>query len=150
MAHFAFFQKNEAEEIRMQLEKEKHPERIHAISGSDIDSEAIRLANLHINQAHLEGRIPLSVKPLQTVNLSEKGGVFLCNPPYGERLSDRESCHILYHDLRLLHDRHPTWVLCAISSDPGFEKAFGRRADKKRRLYNGRLECQFFTYLPNQ
>ena len=43
--------------------------------------------------------------------------------------------------------RHPGWSLCAITSDPTFEWSFGRRADKKRRLYNGRLECEFMTFL---
>ena len=52
----------------------------------------------------------------------------------------------LYRELRALKDRHPSWSLCAITSDPGFEKSFGLRADKKRRLYNGRLECTYYIY----
>lgn len=70
----------------------------------------------------------------------------MCNPPYGERLSDRKSCQKLYGELRKLKERHPGWCLCAISSDPMFERAYGKRADKKRRLYNGRLECEFLIY----
>ena len=42
--------------------------------------------------------------------------------------------------------RHPGWKLAAITADPAFERSFGRRADKKRRLYNGRLECEFYIY----
>ena len=113
-----------------------------------MDPSAIELARRHLRQADLEGRISFETLPLQEVNLEQEHGVFLCNPPYGERLSDAESCRKLYHDLRLLQDRHPTWTLCAIASDPGFERAYGRRADKKRRLYNGRLECQLYTFLP--
>ena len=73
-------------------------------------------------------------------------GVFLCNPPYGERLIDRRTCERLYGEMRLLQQRHPGWSLCAITSDPAFERAFGRRADQKRRMYNGRLECEFMTF----
>ena len=83
----------------------------------------------------------------ETLTLEGPAGVFLLNPPYGERLSDREGARALYRELGLLIRRHPGWRLCALSADPGFERAFGRRADKKRRLYNGRLECDFFLYL---
>ena len=83
---------------------------------------------------------------LKTLTLDGSAGVFLLNPPYGERLSDREGARALYRELGAMLKRHPGWKLCAISADPGFERAFGRRADKKRRLYNGRLECDFFIY----
>jgi len=61
-------------------------------------------------------------------------------------MSDRESCRKLYRDLHNLLDRHPGWSLCAITSDPAFERSFGKRASAKRRLYNGRLECTFYIY----
>ena len=83
---------------------------------------------------------------LRSLTLDGPAGVFLLNPPYGERLSDREGARALYRELGAMLRRHPGWKLCAISADPGFERAFGRRADKKRRLYNGRLECDFFIY----
>ena len=82
----------------------------------------------------------------QQLQLEGEPGVFLCNPPYGERLSDRKSCQKLYGEMHKLLRRHPGWSLCAITSDPMFERAFGKRADKKRRLYNGRLECEFLIY----
>ena len=144
------FPGDQAKAIREKTASESDPDRIGRIAGSDLDSSAIELAARHLRQAGLDGRIPLSTQALQTVQLSEKNGVFLCNPPYGERLSDTEQCRILYRDLRLLQERHPTWFLCAISSDPGFEKAYGRRADRKRRLYNGRLECQFYFFSPRK
>lgn len=68
-------------------------------------------------------------------------------PPYGERLEDRKTCEGIYRELGRMMRRHPGWSLCAITSDPTFERSFGRRADKKRRLYNGRLECEFMTFL---
>ena len=84
--------------------------------------------------------------PLQDLSVSAEGGVFICNPPYGERLGDQKECRELYRDLHMLKKRHPTWRLCAISSDPAFERSFGKKADIKRRLYNGRLECVFYIY----
>lgn len=73
-------------------------------------------------------------------------GTFLLNPPYGERLSDRKACEALYRDLGLLSRRYPGFHLACITSHPGFERCYGRRADKKRRFYNGRLECEFMTF----
>ena len=143
---FGFFPTAEAEALRRQAETDYEPDRVQGISGSDIDPAALELASRHVRQAGLEGRIALSRRPLQELQLPDPEGVFLCNPPYGERLSDRKSCEKLYGDLRRLKERHPGWALCAISSDPAFERSYGRRADKKRRLYNGRLECEFFIY----
>ena len=123
------------------------PDRIKDISGSDINPEALELAHRHIRQAGLdENMISLSQISLQDLSVEKENGYFICNPPYGERLSDQKQCRALYHDLFLLKKRHPTWKLCAISSDPAFERSFGRRADRKRRLYNGRLECVYYIY----
>ena len=148
MENFSFFQKTEADSVKKQILSECKPDLIHDISGSDIDPGAVELALRHEKQAGLSGRVSFYVLPLEKVSLAERNGVFLCNPPYGERIGDKKQCRRLYRELSLLQERHQTWSLCAISSDPEFEKAFGRRADKKRRLYNGRLECQFYTFLP--
>ena len=147
MESFSFFPEPEAAVLKKDLESACLPDRISGIAGSDIDPEAIDLAGRHLRQAGLAHRIPLAVQPFQSLSLPQENGVFLCNPPYGERLGDQSSCRDLYRDLGLMHQRHPTWTLCAISSDPGFEHAFGRRAEKRRRLYNGRLECQFYTFM---
>lgn len=147
MEEYPFFSREEAAHIRERTRNEFEIDRIRDISGSDIDREALSLASRHIKQAGLEGRIILEQTDLRSLSVPKEHGVFLCNPPYGERLSDQKSCHDLYRELRLLRDRHPGWSLCAISSDPAFERAYGKRADKRRRLYNGRLECTFYSYL---
>ncbi len=148
MEHFSFFNEKEGKEIRRRILSESCPDRISGIGGSDIDPAALELALRHTVQAGIQGKINLKALPLREVMLQETNGVFLCNPPYGERLSDRNGARSLYRDLGMLQKRHPTWSLCAISSDPGFEKAFGRKAGKRRRLYNGRLECQFLIFPP--
>ena len=147
MEGFSFCQGLDFQGIREEFAAEEAQEIPGVISGSDIDPEALKLAGRHLHQAGLEGQISLSCQPLETLTIpSDMPGVFLCNPPYGERLQDQASCRKLYRELRLLRERHPGWALCAISSDPAFERAYGQRATKKRRLYNGRLECNFFIY----
>ena len=148
MSGFCFCDAKKTEALRHQTRNDFEPGRIRSIGGSDIDPAATELARRHIRQAGLEGRLLPETKPLQEVQLEEENGIFLCNPPYGERLGDRDSCHALYRDLHALQKRHPGWTLCAISSDPFFERAYGCKADKKRRFYNGTLECTFYTFLP--
>ena len=80
----------------------------------------------------------------------DRYGVCLSNPPYGERLSDRKACETLYRELGRLMAANPGWSLSAISSHPQFERCLGRRADKKRRFYNGRLECEFMTFFAKE
>ena len=143
---YPFFPRQAAAAMRAQVQADYDPERIGLITGSDSDPNALELARRHIHQAALDGRISVHCQRLEELQLEGEPGVFLCNPPYGERLSDRKSCEKLYGEMRRLKARHPGWSLCAISSDPTFERAYGKRADKKRRLYNGRLECEFLIY----
>ena len=133
-------------EIRRQVYEECTPDIPFSVRGSDIDPDAIELSHRHIRQAKLNNRVYTEILPLQQVNLAEPSGVFICNPPYGERLSDQKSCRALYRDLRALKNRHPGWSMCVITSDPAFEKVFGLRASRKRRLYNGRLECTYYIF----
>ena len=143
---FAWMPADEMKRLRGEAKQSYQADEAFDIGGSDIDPEAIELCHKHIEQAGFPYRIPADVDDLRNVTLPQENGVFLCNPPYGERLGDQESCRALYRELGALLRRHPTWKLCAISSDAGFERAFGRRATRKRRLYNGRLECEFYTF----
>ena len=122
------------------------PSRVEGLSGADIDPQAVELARRHLAQAGLSGRVTFDVADARACRRPEPTGAFLCNPPYGERLSDRKGCEPLYAEMGQLLRRHPGWTLSAITSHPGFERCFGRRADKKRRFYNGRLECEFMTF----
>ena len=132
--------------IRKEAQDAFDPSRMGEIAGSDIDENALSLCKKHIVQAGLSNKILVHQEDLRTVQLSQPQGVFLVNPPYGERLGDRKSCEKLYKELGLLLKRHPGWAMGVIASQPDFERHFGRRATKKRRLYNGRLECEFMIF----
>ena len=118
------------------------------VAGSDINPEAIELAQRHLKQAGLAGRIRLAVKDMRDVMPGEdasadEAGVFIANPPYGERLDNMRSAHAVARQLGALQKRFPGWTLCAFSADMGFEKEYGRRATRRRRYYNGRIECEY-------
>ena len=148
MESLYMFRNLRKEHIRKEAEFSAKKENTEIIRGSDISPEAVNLASRHIRQSRTEQQVHVEVKSLQEVTIPEQNGVFICNPPYGERLSDQKTCRKLYGDLAEMWKRHPSWSICTISSDPAFEKCFGRRADKKRRLYNGRLECTYYIYRP--
>ena len=132
--------------IREEAQAAFDPGLVEGISGSDIDPQAVELANRHLKQAGLAGRVSFTVGDARECHVDAERGAFLCNPPYGERLSDRKECETLYREMGMLLRRHPGFTLSAITSHPGFERCFGRRADRKRRFYNGRLECEFMTF----
>ena len=68
------------------------------------------------------------------------------NPPYGERLGSAAEAETLYRDLGRVYARIPTWSLFALTAHPQFERAFGARATKNRKLYNGSLRCWLYQY----
>ena len=116
------------------------------VSGSDISPEAIELAHRHVKQAGLAGRIALAVKDMRDVTLSGDPGVIIANPPYGERLDNLRAAHAVARQLGALQRRCPGWKLCAFSADAGFEREYGRRAARRRRYYNGRIECEYHIF----
>lgn len=132
--------------VREDAKKRFEIARVQGISGNDIDPEALVLCNRHIAQAGLSGKIRVWQSDLKDVTLNDKDVTFLCNPPYGERMSDRKACERLYRDLRLLRARHEGARLCVLTAHPGFERCYGGRAQTRRRLYNGRLECEYMVF----
>ena len=140
------FPAGERDRLREKARSLYDPGLIEGITGSDIDPGALELCRKHIAKAGMEGRIHVFVKDLRQLKLQEKDGVFLANPPYGERLGDRKSAESLYGQMNSLLNRHEGWRMGVLSSHPGFERHFGRRSQKKRRLYNGRLECELLIY----
>ena len=74
-------------------------------------------------------------------------GVIITNPPYGERLLKEAELKELYKDFRKVYDSLDEWCAYVITSYKGFEKCFGKKADKTRKLYNSELECNLYQYL---
>lgn len=117
------------------------------IIGSDVDPRAIRLAKHHATEAGVTADVQFRQQDVLEIKPSRHYGVIVCNPPYGERLGDRESAEAIYDDLADACAPLETWSIYVITSHPGFERCFRRRADRRRKLYNGRLECHFYQYL---
>ena len=126
------------------MDKEFHGK--YDIWGGDIDPRAIEIARSNAMKAGVEDCIRFEVADAGKFHRDSEYGQLVTNPPYGERLGDKREAEALYREMGLLLKRHPGWKLCAITSDFAFERCFGRRATHKRRLYNGRLECEFYIF----
>lgn len=117
------------------------------IYASDIDRKAILSARENALAAGVDEYIQFFAKPLHNASLPHGDyGVVLCNPPYGERLSDASHIQKLHKDLKSLMLSNPTWSFYTVTSAEHFEKDYGKKADKKRKLFNGNLQVCFYQY----
>ncbi len=114
--------------------------------GTDIDEEVLSLARYHRKLAGLDEQIHLQRLPLSELRNSHKYGCIVCNPPYGERLGEQREVERLYKEMRRVFEVLDTWSVYVITAFDGFEQSYGKRADRKRKLYNGRIECQYYQY----
>ncbi|OBZ14820.1 N-6 DNA methylase [Bacillus sp. FJAT-27264] len=115
--------------------------------GSDIDPEAIEIAEAAAKSAGLSGEITFTVQAAAKVRPHGEYGCIITNPPYGERISSDKEVEKLTRQFGEMMVYLPTWSFFAISPYKEFEQYYGRKADKRRKLYNGRIECQYYQYL---
>ncbi len=117
------------------------------IIGTDIDDQVLSLARYHARQAGVEKHIHFQQLPVADVRSHFKYGWVICNPPYGERLGEQQQLENLYRQMAAtFFSRLDTWSFYVLTSLPNLEQIFGRKSDKNRKLYNGRLECHFYQF----
>ena len=117
------------------------------IFASDIDPKAVAMARANARRAGVEELIDFSVADAREFARPTEGGVICANPPYGERLMEKQEAGELYRAFGRAVRALPEWKAYILSSHDGFENCWGKRADKRRRLYNGMIPCQLFMYL---
>lgn len=117
------------------------------ISGFDINKDAISLALRHARNAGVDSKIHLQVADMRTLSSRFSHGVIVTNPPYGERLLGENELQTLYRDFGKVYRSLDDWSAYVITSYDNFERYFGARADKTRKLYNSELECKLYRYL---
>ncbi|MFZ7102033.1 MAG: THUMP domain-containing class I SAM-dependent RNA methyltransferase [Peptococcaceae bacterium] len=123
----------------------QYDKKLHII-GTDLDEEILKVARRNAAEAGVEEQIHFQKMPLAQWRSSKKYGVIICNPPYGERLSDRREVENLYREMGKVFKEYDTWSYYIITSYKDFEKLFGRKASKRRKLYNGNIETQYYQY----
>lgn len=116
------------------------------IRGTDIDREVLGLARYHARRAGVEGHIHWQRMPVSELSTQKKYGYLICNPPYGQRLEEMRDVERLYREMGKVFKGLDTWSFYVLTAHHGFERLFGRSADKRRKLYNGRIECQYYQF----
>lgn len=117
------------------------------IYGYDIDEEVIKIARENAQIAGVDEYIEFNVKDATTFSSDVEYGFIVTNPPYGERLEDKETVQSLYKELGYKFRNLKNWSYYIITSYDDFEIEFGRQSDKKRKLYNGMLKTYLYQYI---
>lgn len=118
-----------------------------SIAASDISPAAVKAARMNAEEAGVDDCIDFSVMPFAQLKAQRDHGIIICNPPYGERIGEAEALKKIYQEIGAFFAKQPTWSLHLITTEKDFEQlALGRPADRRRKLYNGRLEVCFYQY----
>lgn len=117
------------------------------VFGGDIDAKAVDVSQACARLAGVSHALRFEKADMRKFASKESYGFLLTNPPYGERLGQEEEVQAIYRDLGKVYRSLDNWSCYVITAHPEFEKLFGRKADKRRKLFNGRLPCQYYQYL---
>ncbi|MCM2674432.1 class I SAM-dependent RNA methyltransferase [Shouchella plakortidis] len=116
------------------------------ILGSDIDHRSVELAQNNAKEAGFADLI--TFKQMQVRDFSHKGsyGIIIGNPPYGERIGERDEVEFMYKQMGEALRKLDTWSVYMLTSNENFEELYGKKASKKRKLYNGNLKTDYYQY----
>lgn len=117
-----------------------------SIIGGDVNPQAVEIANFHAKKAGVNKYVKFNIRKAQDFVSRQSYGVAVSNPPYGERLGDLEEVKQTAKDMGKLYKTLDKWNFYFLSPYQDFEKAFGRRADKKRYLFNAGIKCSYYAF----
>ena len=116
------------------------------IQGYDIDGDVVRMARQNAENAGVDHLIHFQERPVSALSHPKKYGFIITNPPYGERLEEKEALPGLYREFGESFRKLDSWSAYMITSYEDAERYFGRKADKNRKIYNGMLKTYFYQF----
>ncbi|MCH8047188.1 MAG: bifunctional 23S rRNA (guanine(2069)-N(7))-methyltransferase RlmK/23S rRNA (guanine(2445)-N(2))-methyltransferase RlmL [Planctomycetes bacterium] len=116
------------------------------IIGTDVDGEVLSLARYHAQQAGVDEQIHFQRRDFADMRGKGDYGCVICNPPYGERMSDAAEVERLYRSMPEVLRGQKTWSHYILTSHENFEQIIGQKADRRRKLYNGNIRCTYFQF----
>ncbi|MFP3321891.1 class I SAM-dependent RNA methyltransferase [Planococcus sp. SIMBA_160] len=134
------------EEVRAEAEEQADYDQPLNILGTDIDHRMIQIAEENVIEAGFAGIVRLQQRQVTDFTTTEENGVVVGNPPYGERIGEIEVIEEMIGDMGQMFSKYPTWSVYMLSSMEGFEKLYGQKATKKRKLYNGFIRTDLFQF----
>jgi putative N6-adenine-specific DNA methylase len=117
-----------------------------SIVASDIDSSMLALAQNNAEKAGAGPFVRFEQKDIADFKPETESGIVLCNPPYGERLSDLQESEKMIRTMGQVFVKKPKWTYHILSPHPQFEKIFGRKAFRNRKVYNGKIKCYLYSF----
>ncbi|WP_077621776.1 THUMP domain-containing class I SAM-dependent RNA methyltransferase [Sediminibacillus massiliensis] len=120
------------------------------ITGSDIDHRMINVAKDNAMEAGLGDLVDWKQMQVRDIYPRKEHGYLVGNPPYGERLGDKAEVEQMYKDLGRAMEDHPSWSVYILTSNENFEKLYGKKASKKRKLFNGFIKTDYYQYFGRQ
>lgn len=116
------------------------------IYASDLDPECVDLSRANAENAGVGKFINVSRSDARKIFIDKPDGTIICNPPYGERMGEIKECERLYREIGKSFNKMDNWAKYILVPNENFEKLFGMKANKKRKLYNGMLKCNVYQY----
>ena len=117
------------------------------IQGYDMDAEIIKAARQNAASAGVDHLIHFQCRPVSALSHPKKYGFLISNPPYGERLEEKEHLPELYREIGVRFQNLDSWSMYLITGYEDAEKYIGRKADKNRKIYNGMLKTYYYQFL---
>jgi putative N6-adenine-specific DNA methylase len=117
------------------------------IQGYDIDGEIIKAARYNASLAEVDQYIHFQQRSISDLSHSKKYGFIITNPPYGERLEEKEALPALYREIGQAYKHLDSWSMYIITSYEEAQKYIGKTADKNRKIYNGMMKTYFYQFM---
>ena len=134
------------DEARIEAEDVANYDQPLDITGSDIDHRMIEIAKTNSFEAGLGDLIDFKQMQVRDFTTKKEYGVIVGNPPYGERLGEKEVVEQMYKEMGQTFAHLDTWSIYIITSHPDFERLYGKPATKKRKLFNGFIRTDYYQY----
>lgn len=117
------------------------------ILASDLNGKVLKTAAQNAAKAGIADNISFQKMPVSEFSSKRKGGCIICNPPYGERIGETREVERIYREMGRIFRGLPDWSCFILTAHPDFQRLFGAKAGKNRKLYNGRILCYYYQYL---
>jgi len=134
------------EKVREEAEEKANYDQELDITASDIDHRMVKIAEENAFEAGLADLISFKQMQVRDFTTTKEYGVIVGNPPYGERLGDKPSVQKMYREMGEAFAPLDTWSIYMLTSDEEFETHFGKKATKKRKLFNGFIKTDYYQY----
>lgn len=134
------------DEARNEAEDKANYDQPLDIIGTDIDHRMVEMAKGNAIEAGLSDLIQFKQMQVRDFTTTKEYGVIVGNPPYGERIGDKPAVERMYQEMGQVFIPHDTWSVYMLTSNEDFEQLYGKPSTKKRKLFNGFIQTNYYQY----